>query len=66
MKKNGFEAISKKTEEMWYAVNAKYGNGTYTLGVRGDGKVVLDKGYTKTIAVGNREAQTVMKALLNA
>ena len=66
MKKNGFEAISKKTEDLWNAVNEKYGNGVYTLGVRGDGKVVLDERYTKTIAVGNREAQTVMKALLNA
>ena len=64
--KKGLEAISPKTAELWYAVNKKYGSHVYVLGVNGLGEVVLSKGYTQDIAKGNREAQTVLKSLLNA
>lgn len=64
--KKGLEAISQKTEELWFAVNKKYGNHVYMLGVNGLGEVVLSKGYTQDIAKGNREVQAALKSLLNA
>ncbi len=62
--KKGLEAISQKTEELWF--NKKYGNHVYMLGVNGLGEVVLSKGYTQDIAKGNREVQAALKSLLNA
>ena len=63
--KKGLEIISKKTTELWYAVNKKCGSHVYTLGVNGFGEVILSKGYTQVIAKGNRQTQKTLKALLN-
>ena len=60
----GLEAISKTTKSLWYCVCDKYGNHAYRLGVNGLGEVILSKGYTETIANGNRQAQQVLKQLL--
>ena len=46
--------------ELWYKVNEKYGNHEYVLGVNGKDEAVLSKGYTQTIAKGNRQAQKVL------
>lgn len=37
--------ISDKVMNLWYAVNRKYGQHTYVIGVTGQGKLVLSKGY---------------------
>lgn len=58
--------ISNRTTELWNKVNEKYGSHKYTLGVNGLGEVILCKGYTEEIAIGNREAQKVLRALLEA
>lgn len=63
--KKGLEAITEKTTELWYKVNAKYGNHNYTLGVNGLGEVVLSKAYTEDIAVGNANVQKALRELLN-
>lgn len=62
--KKGLTAISDTTKELWYKVNAKYGNHVYNLCVNGRDEVVLCKGYTKEIAKGNREVQNVLRDLL--
>lgn len=63
-KANPLDAISKRTLQLWYKVNEKYGDHAYSLGVNGLGEVVLDKGYTEELARGNRNAQRVLRELL--
>lgn len=63
--KKGLNAISKTTLELWYKVNEKYGDNKYTLAVNGLDQVILSKGYTDVIAKGNREAQKVLRNLIN-
>ncbi|WP_349820122.1 hypothetical protein [Catenibacterium sp. RTP21428st1_D7_RTP21428_210409] len=62
--KKGLDAISKRTLELWYKVNEKYGEHVYTLGVNGNDKVVLSKGYGKTIELGTTEVNKALKELL--
>ena len=62
--KKGLDAISKRTENLWYKVNEKYGDHAYVLCVNGNDEVVLCKGYTEEIAKGNRAAQAVLRKLL--
>lgn len=65
--KKGLEAISRKTEELWFAVNKKYGEHAYSLAVNGLDQVVLCKGYGEAIVTGNnRQVQKVLRELLNA
>lgn len=64
--KKGLDAISKTTEDLWNAVNEKYGEHAYTLGVNGLDEVILSKGFTQEIAKGNRECQMILRELLNA
>lgn len=65
--KKGLEAISRKTEELWFAVNKKYGEHVYSLAVNGLDQVVLCKGYGEAIVTGNnRQVQKVLRELLNA
>lgn len=60
----GLEAISERTKELWYAVNRKYGDNTYTLAVNGIGEVVLSKGYAQELVKGNRNVQKALSGLL--
>ena len=62
----GLNAITKPTLELWYAVNRKYGNHKYTLGVNGLDEVILSKGYTSEIARGTRQVKAKLRELLNA
>ncbi len=64
--KKGLDAISDRTEKLWYEVVKKYGPHTYTLAVNGLDEVVLSKRYMEDIAKGNREVQRVLRELLNA
>jgi len=64
--KKGLAAISQKTTDLWYAVNKKYGDHTYTLAVNGLDEVILCKGYTEEIAKGNRNVQRALRDLLKA
>lgn len=64
--KKGLKAISKRTTDLWYKVNEKYGNHVYNLCVNGNDEVLLCKGYSKEIAKGNREVQETLKKLLMA
>lgn len=58
--------ITSKTRIMWYELNKKYGDHTYSLCVNGLGEVELTKGYTHVIAKGtNRDVQRKIKELLN-
>ena len=61
-----FEAITKKTEDLWNAVNGKYGDHVYTLGVNGLGEAVLCEGYAMELATGNRAIQEKLANLLKA
>lgn len=60
----GLNEIRETTTNLWYAVNRKYGDHAYILGVNGLGEVILSKGYTEDIAKGNRQAQKVLRELL--
>lgn len=62
--RKGLHAISDTTRNLWYQVIRKYGNHSYRLAVNGLDEVILSKGYTETIAKGNREAQKVLRDLL--
>lgn len=62
----GLDAISARTLKLWNEVVEKYGPHAYTLGVNGLDEVVLSKGYTEDIAKGNRNAQRVLRELLDA
>lgn len=56
--------ITRKTYDLWNKVIEKYGQHSYRLSVDGIGRVHLTKGYTETIAMGNRNIQRVLTALL--
>lgn len=62
--KKGLDAITKRTLELWYQVNEKYGEHIYTLAVNGNDKVVLSKGYCETIALGTTDVNKSLKELL--
>ena len=62
--KKGLDAISERTKKLWYEVNKKYGDHVYTLAVNGLNEVVLSKGFTEDIAIGNREIQKTLASLL--
>lgn len=62
----GLKAITEKTTELWNAVNEKYGNHKYTLGVNGKDEVVLSKEYGESITKGNANVQKALRKLLNA
>ncbi len=64
-KKKGLEVISETTRRLWYKVNEKYGEHTYTLGVNGLDQVVLSEGYTKESARGAKEVNSKRKELLS-
>ena len=64
--KKGLKAISKRTTDLWYKVNEKYGNHVYNLCVNGNDEVLLCKGYTEEIAKGNRNTQKALRDLLKA
>lgn len=63
-KPKDLSAISEPTLTLWYRVNEKYGECAYILGVNGLGEVILSKGYTGSIAKGNRQVQSVLHELL--
>lgn len=57
--------ISNKTRDLWYEVNKKYGDHTYSLNVTGTGKICLCKGYTTALVKGtNAQVQQKLKELL--
>ncbi len=57
--------ISDKTMNLWYAVNRKYGQHAYVIGVTGQGKLVLSKGYIDRIAEGTQNVTAKLNELLN-
>ena len=57
--------ISDKVMNLWYAVNRKYGQHAYVIGVTGQGKLVLSKGYVNRIAEGTRDVTAMLNELLN-
>lgn len=65
-KKTGLAVIQKRTMNLWYKVNEKYGDHKYILGVNGLDQVVLSKGYTEEIARGTIRVNAKLNELLNA